>query len=363
MTMLRWWLVGVSVGAMTSGGGCSREDTARKASLRRNLSTIAARVEARPHPRVMRRDAPAMPGTFGDAFTAREAERKALEGANDTAARCAKRSAQEDAGANDDAERQRCVSDLRATRAALETILDLGRTERAGAPAAANPLAPMNAPLIAKSLLATCNHSTAHAMTALEGGRPEEAARLCTQTLEVARDYAAGANLVGAVTVATCIEKLEPPCKRALGTLTNAEVRSKARQDLQVVADSLPPFVEFAEAELVAVHLPLCGNYLEPAERAQLGPLGRAVVDTADAQYRALPSGELSMHLTLCLEGVEAADVAARAYREPSGSAARARLLEEHEKKKQKQTLTGANMGPYADKYEGGIAKVRALAR
>lgn len=345
-----------SVALLLTLAACSR-DNERKTAMRSRLTSVASAVEARTFPRPVTRGRAPIAGTFGDAFAAHEAERKALEPGGAAAAECQKTLLD---GA-DETKVTKCSSDLTATRTPASALLDLGRSERAGAPAEVRPMAPLKSgPTVHKSMIALCHHTAAHVALDLREGHASEAATRCAEGLEVGRDYAAGADLVGTSVFEGCVAELEAPCARAITALPE-NARGPIKADIHAVLDSLPPFGDVADTEFASVETATCGVYLDASERARLGPIGRAAVDKSEKDVQSLPDGERSMHLRLCLDNFEASSLWQKAYHEPESSPERTRLLAEYEKKKE-SLITGINIASYAAKYDATKATLKKLA-
>lgn len=298
-----------------------------------------------------------LPGSFGDGFEAKAEERGAL-------ARDAERSKQclRAMEGTDEPAKVQCESDLAPTKAALEVVLNLAMSEMGGTPPSAHPFAPLSPtakPL--RDLLATCTRGAVEAHSELRRGRPAAASSLCTRGLGVARDFAMGASLAGGVASATCMDTFAGVCGRALDALSIGD-RTEAKKTVQAIAETLPPFAEYADAEAYSVSLFTCGSMLEPGDRARLGPLGRAAVAESERTAKQVPPGEAWMQWPLCRDGLAASLVIARAYREPRGSAARAKVLAEGSAVIDRAPVRPMDPAAYEERLEKARATLRALA-
>jgi len=264
---------------------------------------------------------------------------------------------------NDEAAKVLCESDLAPSKPAVDAMLSLSASELGGAPRSAHALGLLSsteAPL--KDLVALCTHAAFDVHVELRGKRANAGASICLRGLEVARDFSMGASLAGAAASATCVATLAPVCARALSALPEGD-RAAAKRELQSVVDTLPPFHDYAEAEAYSVSLFACGAMLEPASRARLGPLGRAVVAEAEKSAKSIPANEAWMQWPLCRDGLAASQVVARAFHEPRGSAARAKVLAEGKATIDRATIPMMDLAPHEERFESARASLRTLAR
>lgn len=325
--------------------------------MRKSLATTAAALEATTYPRPVPRGRPSRPGAYGDAFVAEEAERIALERADDAAKKCAERLAGRKSG--DDLASPECAA-VAAARPAADRLLDLGRSELGGAPIGAGPFLTKSAPSYVKPLLALCHHSAATVLADVASGHADAAGLRCAETIEVARDFVYGGSVLATTTAAACVDAMVAPCRGALEALPDDD-RARLRGDLRAVAASLPPFADAAAAERVRIELEACGAYLDPSERALLGPRGRALVAESDHDREALPAGERSLHLSLCLETHEAEELAVKAYRAPKGSPERARAFADYQKVVGKMRVPPLPLDKYEERADAMRSAIEGL--
>jgi len=346
----------LALGLLSAGGSACRRDSTDRSDLKA-LAVSAASLESPPPPR--RHGRPVTPGTSGAAWLALSAERELLVQSKELSERCAKTFEGDDAAAH-----KACIAELSASRAALSAVLRTADAERGEAPAPVHPLAPADAQTrLPREFIAFCSRARAEALGSFRGDAKDAALGTCARTLEVARDFSLGGNLVAAMSVVTCIEHLAPACTKTVGAASPAAVASFAT-DLASVEETFPKFGTLARAELFSVQLSLCGTFLEPAERTSLGPLGRATV--ALAERNKPPMMEQGLHKSMCQTSVAAALVRDRAYQVPRGSKEREAVLQEGKKALDDEKVASMDLGKYEDRWDAArkqIGDLRALAK
>jgi hypothetical protein len=296
-----------------------------------------------------------LPGTFGENFDAKPTERAALEKVLDQSNACivSLRSA---ARPEESTKAPECVA-VDGSRAAADALLDVGRSEKGGTTSEASAFLSSKTPgSPMKPMLALCKHSAAAVTIDVVLGRGDAAALRCVETLEVVRDYVEGGALIAAAAADVCVEQMEAPCARALTAIP------ERRADVSAVASSIPPFVDVIDADWLRIELITCGTYIEPSERAKLGPRGRSLVTESDAQFNALPKSEHSLSKKICLDGHDAMAQLSQAFHAPKGSPERARLLAEYAKRKE-TPLALTPPDKYEEKYEQMKATLERLTK
>ncbi|MBX3203947.1 MAG: hypothetical protein KF764_02700 [Labilithrix sp.] len=334
--------------------GCGPGE-ARVTAFRASVIERANAVEQRAYTRPPADPARRLPGSFGEAFDAAATERGVVEASVETSNRCA--TLLGDKRAPLDGPKQDCLKDLETTSAALTKLLSLRHAERPGPPPSARPFAKA-APgeKVHRSLLSLCARARAEVRALVARDDAQAAASTCTSTLAVARDYALGSAMTGALAASQCIKDLEEPCADAIRALpAESEARPRGRQELEAIAATLPRFPDVFETELVGILLPLCAPLFDASDRDKLEPRARAVVVAADtAEARSSSRRTMSK---LCVEGWDELDLAARAFRAPVGSPERARLRAEREAYVTTMPKTSF------DKFEDGLAAAEATVR
>lgn len=344
--------------AFGSAVGCRGSSDAQERlgiALAQLTREVTANVPARPIPR----GEPSVAPAFGPAFDGKSAERKALIATNEAAAKCAVDMAKDVAGSVED-----CTTRLAKERPALDALLALHACERPGAPSGATPLGLFvpgaKETDVHRAIGAVCSHGAAAIQIELARNDPSRAARVCVETLEVARDYVLGASLVSAMVFDACVKKVEAPCKRALAG-TQDPVASSRRADVAAVVASLPSFAWFADADTAAVNLAICGWTIPSAERAKLPPDARAIVTHADAERANLGFLDKGRQWKLCESSFESMFLRARSFHAPKGSDERKALTAQSEQAA-KGGLEPADPQRYADTWDANIDLLRALA-
>lgn len=326
---------------------CSRKrDPARDAEVRETraeVTTAARTLETRSFARAPRRSPP-LAGSFGELFDAHAAERDALTTATDRVTPCL---VSGDGGVSSPGEG--CAAALAPTKAALEALLDLTRAERGGAQSSFHPFAAFAVP--DRSFPALCKRATAEVRLASREGRADDARETCARALEAVRDNTQGANLVGAMIAAACVEQIAPACEAAGAT--------RGSTALTAVAQTWPPFTDFVDAELGRISLERCAALLTDEDRGKLGPLGLAALTRARDAASGLPRGEVGMYEHLCVTGARSDGLVRRAFRAPRGSAERKELLEQA---RRATPVASADLEKYEEKWEASRATLKRLA-
>lgn len=328
---------------------------ARKAAVRGELTKLAHDVENRVYAREVPRGQSKLPGAFGEAFDGRKVERAVVVQSADAATKCLELTAR--TGETQEPAADPCP-ELEGSRPALEALLDLGRSERPGIPPSAHPfLHTKETAETQRSFVALCKRAAAEVAADVQRGRPAVAALTCTRAVEVARDYMLGGSVADAVFAASCSEVLDAPCGRAVDALPAAE-RAPLGTALEAVASSVPTFADMLDIEIAFVSLGACSSILGPADRERLGPRAQALVASSDVS---LFGRERARAETVCVDGFEAMQLVASAYRHPAGSPERASVLA-----KRKQTPLSVLEIDY-EKVDTRISempsRIRALAR
>lgn len=332
---------------------CNRREQAEREELRAELVKGAKELERRTLDRKVR--GTTIPGSFGEGFERAKDERVVIERAQEASNTCLTALL-----GTDEAKKASCDAALAPSRDALATLLRLTASERGGPPAGLHPLAPTSAGSgFNRQFTATCTRAAAEVVWLVHARRPNEAAAVCGQAAQAARDWSMGATLVGGAVALSCFDKLDLPCRRAIDAADDP-VRTTLSQDLDDVVRTIPPFTDYADAEAYGVHLHLCGTFLEPADRAMLGPLARAAADESDKQ--GIPESERKMHWTLCRDGLRAALLRCKAFRESADSGARERMLREGQSTLEAAKVTGVDFAPLEAKFDKAVAAVRFLA-
>jgi hypothetical protein len=333
-----------------AGIGCRRE-----VAPHGDLSALVAgakALEAPPGPRRIAR--PTIPGTSGEALLALGAQLASLAQSKELAERCAKTFEGEDPSAH-----KACALELAGTESAFAAILRTADAERAVAPAPLHPLAPTDTvSRLPRELLAFCSHARTRALGSMRSDTKDAGLGTCARALEVVRDFSLGGNLVAAMSVSSCIDTLAPACGRVLGGSARSAAQTFA-QDLGNIEESLPGFSVIARGELFSVQLSLCGTFLAPNDRAELGPLGQATV--AMAERNKPPAMEQGLHQHLCKTGIAAALVRDRAYQYPRGSTERERVLREGKEAIEGEKVASMDLGKYEERWEAGRTQLREL--
>lgn len=327
--------------------------------MRASLAATASALEATTYPRPVSRGRAPLPGRFGDHFFGKATERAALEQAKGALEGCARRlSTSKNAS---DVSGPDCA-ELAKLRPAADALLDLGRSEEGGAPIGAGPFQTKASESLVKPMLALCHHTAASAIADVIGGRADAASLRCVSGIEVVRDFVYGGTVLATTAASACVEALADPCRAALGALPE-DARAKARADLGAVASSMPPFADAALAELLRIELAACGALLVPAERDRLGPQARAIVAESDRDRDALPRGERSMHLQLCVDAHLARTLAVETYRTTKGSPERAKTMAAYQEATRRMAVRPPALDDYERRYEIARGTLEALAR
>lgn len=325
---------------------CSRKSSpTRGADLqqaRAEVTEAARALEARSFVRAPRRS-PALAGSFGDLFDAHAAERAAVSDAADRLTPCLLSSDGGGASAGEG-----CAAALAPTKAALDALLDLTRAERGGTHSSFHPFAALAVP--DRSFPALCKRATAEVRLAAREGRTDDARETCMRALEATRDDALGANLVGAMLAASCVEQIAPACEAAAARGSGA---------VAVVAQTWPPFTDFVDAELGRISLERCATLLTDEDRGKLGPLGQAALTRARESTRAMPRREVEMFEHLCVTGARSDGLVRRAFRAPRGSAERKDLLDQA---RRATPVASPDLEKYEERWEAARTVLRRLA-